>query len=391
MNQLLTNDGALDAYRKLRSMGAIKDDPDQELAAHKLQDLHRNLEGYALPERRTRGLMSLFRRDVEHTAPTGMYLYGDVGRGKSMLMDMFFDHAPVAAKRRVHFHEFMLEVHAHLHAWRQMDADARAREISALGVRNGTGDDPLPVIARRVANGATLLCFDEFQVHDVADAMLLGRLFSELFVNDVVIVVTSNRPPDDLYKDGLNRGLFLPFIELIKERLNVFKLAGPIDFRLDRLKGLTVYHAPLDAAAVDDLDAAFASLTGDGDGKPEMLDVQGRKLEIPCAAMGVARFDFDDLCAQPLGAADYLAIAWHFHTVIIANVPQLGSEKRNEAKRFVTLIDALYENRVKFICSAEVEPQHLYPEGSGAFEFERTVSRLMEMQSEEYMAAGHAV
>ena len=391
MDQLLQSDGALEAYRKLRGVGAIKGDPDQERAAHRLQDLHRELDGYALPGARPRGLMSLFRRDVEHTVPRGMYIHGDVGRGKSMLMDMFFDHAPVAAKRRVHFHEFMLEVHAHLHKWRQMDAGERAHEIQESGVRNGTGDDPLPVVARRIASHATLLCFDEFQVHDVADAMILGRLFSELFENGVVIVVTSNRPPDDLYKDGLNRGLFLPFIDLIKERLQVIELAGPTDFRLDRLKGLTVYHAPLDATANDDLDKAFSSLSGDKIGNPESLEVQGRKLEIPCAAMGVARFDFEELCAEALGAADYLAIAWHYHTVIIANVPRLGPENRNEAKRFVTLIDALYENRVKFICSAEVEPQQLYSEGSGAFEFQRTVSRLMEMQSEEYLAAGHAV
>jgi cell division protein ZapE len=391
MDQLLDMDGALDAYRKLRDQGAIKGDPVQERAARVLQDLHQELKGYALPDVKPRSLLSRFRRETVRPPPQGIYLYGDVGRGKSMLMDMFFEHAPVARKRRVHFHEFMIEIHGRLHRWLKMDGDERLREIKESGVREGTGDDPIPVVARRVANLATLLCFDEFQVNDVADAMILGRLFSELLTNGVVVVITSNRPPDDLYKDGLNRGLFLPFIDFLKDRLNILELAGPTDYRLDRLKGLPVYHAPLDGTAQDALDTAFEQLTGTKKGAVEELEVQGRRLTVPCAAMGVARFDFPDLCARPLGAADYLAIAWHYHTVIISNVPELGTENRNEAKRFVTLIDALYENCVKLICSAAVEPLQLYSTGDGAFEFQRTVSRLMEMQSEEYLAAGHAV
>ncbi|NQV20145.1 MAG: cell division protein ZapE [Rhodospirillales bacterium] len=390
MDQLIENDGALAAYRNLCGQGAIKGDLDQERAAHKLQRLHEALSDYKPPAARPRGLISLFRRESGQPTPKGAYIHGEVGRGKSMLMDMFFEHARVSKKRRVHFHEFMLEIHGTLHEWRQMSPEERMREVKQMDIR-GTGDDPIPVVARRVAAQAMLLCFDEFQVNDVADAMILGRLFSELFERGVVIVVTSNRPPGDLYKDGLNRGLFLPFIALIEERLDVIELSGPTDYRLDRLRGLPVYHTPLDETSHKALDDAFAQLTGNSEGEEQELSVQGRTLHVTCAAMGVARFSFAELCDRPLGAADYLNIAWHYHTVILSDVPELGSEKRNEAKRFVTLIDALYENRVKLICSVAVEPQQLYPAGDGTFEFQRTVSRLMEMQSEEYLAAGHAV
>ncbi len=390
MDQLTKHDGALDAYRNLHVQGVLKGDRDQERAIHTLQRLHEALRDYRPPSGKPRGLLGLFRRDVEQPVPRGLYIHGDVGRGKSMLMDLFFDHAPVTRKRRVHFHEFMLEVHGRLHTWRQMAPEQRIREASACGIR-GEGEDPLPVVARQVAEQALLLCFDEFQVSDVADAMILGRLFSEFFACGMVIVVTSNRPPEDLYKDGLNRGLFLPFIELIEERLDVIELAGPMDYRLDQLRGLPVYHTPLDDKSRDALDQTFARLTGGNPAPAQQLQVQGRTVTVPSAAMGVVRFSFTDLCGQPLGAADYLAVARHYHTVVLSDVPELGAAKRNEAKRFVTLIDALYESRVKLVCSSAVPPEQLYPAGDGAFEFQRTVSRLMEMQSEEYLAAGHAV
>lgn len=390
MDQLTQPDGALAAYHRLRDQGALKGDPDQERAARILQHLHEELSDYQPPGARPRGLRALFRRADEQAAPRGVYLHGKVGRGKSMLMDIFVEHANVLKKRRVHFHEFMLEIHGTLHQWRQMSPGEKARELEQSGV-GGNSEDPLSVVARRMAGQATLLCFDEFQVNDVADAMILGRLFSELFENGVTIVLTSNRPPQDLYKDGLNRGLFLPFIDLIEERLDIVELSGPTDYRLELLRGLPVYHAPLNEASRTALDDAFARLAGGNRGGAQDLSVQGRIVPVPCAAMGVARFSFADLCECPLGAADYLAVARHYHTVILSDIPELGSEKRNEAKRFVTLIDALYENHVKLICSGAVEPQHLYPSGDGAFEFQRTVSRLIEMQSEEYLAAGHAV
>jgi cell division protein ZapE len=389
MDQLTTHDGALDAYRNLHVQGVLKGDRDQERAAHKLQRLHEALRDHRPPENKPRGLWGLFRRNFDQPAPRGLYIHGDVGRGKSMLMDLFFDHAPVARKRRVHFHEFMLEIHGRLHEWRQTSREERIREARARGLR-GEGEDPLPVIARQVAEQALLLCFDEFQVHDVADAMILSRLFSEFFANRMVIVVTSNRPPQNLYENGLNRGLFLPFIDLIVDRLDVIELAGPTDYRRDQLRGRPVYHTPLDDRSRDALDRTFARLTGGAPGDAEQLYVHGRTVTVPSAAMGVARFSFADLCEQPLAAADYLAVASRYHTVVLSEVPELGPEKRNQAKRFVTLVDVLYENRVKLVCAAAVPPDQLYPSGDGAFEFQRTVSRLMEMQSEEYLAADHA-
>lgn len=380
--------GPLAAYEEMRAAGHLREDPAQLAVVKRLQRLHDEL---ATGSSDKGWLGRLFRRDARPSSPRGLYIHGGVGRGKSMVMDLFFASAPVAKKRRVHFHAFMLDVHARIHEWRRMDRAARERMAW-----RGVGDDPIPPLAARLAEEARLLCFDEFQVTDVADAMILSRLFTALMDAGVVVVATSNRVPEDLYLGGLNRQLFLPFIALVRERLDVIPLDGPTDYRLARLAGAKVYHWPISDDATRALSEAFYRLTDNEVGDrsavgPEEIEVQGRKLYVPVASRGVAVFSFKRLCANPLGPADYLAIAWRYHTVIIVGIPRLGPEKRNEAKRFVTLIDALYENRVKLLCSAEAPPEELYPAGDGAFEFERTVSRLNEMQSADYLAQGHGV
>ncbi|HEX4891311.1 MAG TPA: cell division protein ZapE [Alphaproteobacteria bacterium] len=370
-------------YRERVQSGQVKADPAQEFAIEKLQTLEDALGRYRHAAR-NRVLAWLGRETAP--PPRGLYLWGEVGRGKSMLMDLFFDTVPVARKRRVHFLQFMLETHEAIHAWRQAN---KRGEISQAGKSNG--DDPIAPVARAIADKVQLLCFDEFQVSDVADAMILGRLFTALFEHGVVVVLTSNRAPDTLYEGGLNRQLFLPFIELLKQRLEVVQLVSSTDYRLARLSGHPVYHTPLGPAADREMDAAWLRLTDVPRGKPMRLEVQGRKLLVPQAASGVARFGFADLCEAAVGGPDYLQIAWTFHTVLLDHIPCMDRGQRNEAKRFVTLIDALYDNRVKLICSAGGPPDALYPAGDGSFEFARTVSRLMEMQSVEYLAMGHAV
>lgn len=376
-------DSPVAALRERRRKGALKSDPAQDLAAEKLQLLHQALKNYvplghqgALAGWKAR--LGLARRQED--PPQGLYIFGAVGRGKSMLMDLFFDSAPVPAehKRRVHFHAFMIEVHQRLHAWRQRT--------------KGAESDPIPKLAEEIAAETWLLCFDEFQVSNIADAAILGRLFAALFDDGVVVVATSNRAPDDLYLGGLQRELFLPFIALMKEKLDVIELDGGVDYRLLRLRGRPVYHQPLTSEAEAALDEAFATLTENGDdhrAEPCTLTVQGRKLQVPLAAKGVARFTFAELCARPLGAADYLALATHFHTLIVSGIPKLGRERHNEAVRFMTLIDELYEHKVNLICSAAVPPMELYTEGDFSFEFQRTVSRLLEMQSDDYLTAPH--
>ena len=370
----------LERYRALRRAGALDPDPAQELAAEKLQMLHHRLAQYD-PSQNAGWRQFLFGRSKKEPAPEGLYIYGAVGRGKSMLMDLFFEGAPIARKRRVHFHAFMGEVHARINEFRKTPAAERANR--------GWGDDPLPPIAADIAEATWLLCFDEFEVRDIADAMLLGRLFGHLFELGVVVIATSNRAPDDLYKDGLNRQLFLPFIETLKQRLDILCLEGPLDHRLARMKGIPVYYTPLDEAARTALDAVFLNLTDQPVGQAGEIQVKGRTLAVPQQAKGVARFSFAELCESALGAHDYLALTEHFHTVILDGIPQLGPEMRNEARRFVILIDVLYDNGVKLVASAATAVDQIYPAGDGGFEFQRTVSRLIEMQSADYFEAPH--
>lgn len=366
-------EGPLPAWRALVEAEVLSGDPDQEVCARALQELHHMLGSAAASG--TGGLLArlgLVRRpDPAEGTPQGIYIHGEVGRGKSMLMDLFFETAPVGRKRRVHFHAFMAEVHDRAHRMRK---------------RSG---DPIPKLAAQVAEEATLLCFDEFQVDNIADAMILGRLFEALLARGVTVVATSNTAPANLYRNGLQRERFLPFIDMLKDRLHVLELAGGDDHRLARLRGRKVYHAPLDAAADAELDRAFRDLTDLDRGAPDTVSVRGREIAVPEAARGVARFHFDDLCRKPLGAGDYLALAGRFHTFILSGVPAMRPEERNEARRFINLIDALYEARCNLVLSAATGPDKLYPQGLGADIFRRTTSRLIEMQAEDYIARRH--
>lgn len=365
----------LERYRELRDTNALMRDPSQKLAVEKLQSLHHALKGYQpagdswLSGWKDR--FGLGRRSEE--PPQGIYMYGPVGRGKSMLTDMFFDTAPVDRKRRVHFHSFMLEIQKRL-------TDLRKR---------GKQDDPLMQVASEIAEESWLLCFDEFHVVNIADAMILGRLFQAFFDHGVVIIATSNVAPQDLYKGGLQRERFLPFIDLIMQKLDVLDIGVGRDFRLDRLKGDPVWHTPLGDASAAMLDKAFATLTDNATPQREEIELQGRSLIAERAARGIARFTFDELCNKPRGAADFLAIASRFHTVMVDDIPRLEAAERDAAKRFVVLVDSLYEHKVNLFATAAAEPGALYTEGDTAFEFERTVSRLMEMQAEDYLDSQH--
>jgi cell division protein ZapE len=329
------------------------------------------------------GLLGRFFGTRE-TVPRGLYMYGGVGRGKSMLMDWFYEAAVFAPKRRTHFHAFMLDVHARINAWRKLDKDGR--RASPHHVR-GAGDDPIAPVARAIASEAKLLCFDEFHVTDITDAMILSRLFEALWNNEgAVVVATSNRAPDTLYENGLNRGLFMPFIKMMPDHLIIHAFDGNTDHRLRALTAAPVYHVPLNAASAAAMSAAWGRLTRGAEPALSELIVQGRTLSFPKTARGVLWSDFSSLCEANRSPAEYLEISQSFHTVILEDVPEMGAHMRNAAKRFVTLIDALYETRTKLIVSAAVEPALLYERGDGAFEFERTVSRLMEMRTEEYLS-----
>ena len=367
-------DGPLFAYRAMVRDGALEPDPIQELAAEKLQSLYRALKSYR-PEGGAfawKAVLGLARRRED--PPQGLYLYGPVGRGKSMLMDLFVADAPLAHKRRVHFHQFMIEVHEALHRWR------KAQKTS------GDREDPIELVADGIAKEVWLLCFDELEVRDIADAMILGRLFEALFQRGVVMVCTTNTPPDELYKDGLQRELFLPFIEIIKQKLDVLELTARKDYRQARLAGREMWHTPLGPAATAALEHIFDDLADGAAAAAEELTVKGRTVTVPLAARGVARFHFDALCRAALGAEDYLAIARRYHTLVLDGVPAMDQAMRNEARRFITLIDVLYENRVRLAASAETGPEDLVTADSHAAEYRRTASRLAEMRSAAWVS-----
>ena len=354
----------LEFYRARVAAGDMEGDAAQAAVVERLDALAIDLSRWR--PRRLNRIAHLFASRAE--VPRGLYIHGGVGRGKTLLMDMFFRAVDFEPKRRIHFHEFMGEVH-------ELLAEAR----------HAVEGDPIPHVAASVVRKAQLLCFDEMHVTDIADAMILGRLFKKLFEAQVVLVVTSNSAPSDLYRNGLQREHFLPFIQLLQDRLDVVELDAAKDYRLDRLAGQPLYFTPLDENARRALNAAFTRLTGVWTGPPMTLESRGRKLVVPQAARGVARFSFSDLCVQPLGANDYLVLARSFHTLIIDGIPAMGSEKRNEARRFINLIDTLYDNHVGLVASAAVEPGDLYVAGDGADLFARTVSRLMEMRTQSYL------
>jgi cell division protein ZapE len=373
----MPHNGPLSLYRAKLQRGELKPDPAQGLAAEKFESLYHALRTYQPASGPTgwKARFGLARRVEEPTPPLGLYIYGEVGRGKSMLMDLFYSTAPVKAKKRTHFHEFMRDFHAEVHRWRQTKRSSDA--------------DPIPPLAKKIAEEAWLLCLDELEIHDITDAMIVGRIFDELFKAGTVVVTTSNRHPDDLYKNGLQRDRFVPFIGLIKQKLDLLHLQSDTDYRLGRIKGAAIYHAPLGAEADQAVEDLFSRLVDGRPVKPDVILVGGREVPVPLAAGDVARFDFEDLCGKPLGPGDYLQVATLYDSVVITNVPLLGPENKDKARRFVTLIDALYDHRTMVVISAAAPPETLYPEGQGAFEFQRTVSRLMEMQSEEYLRASH--
>ncbi len=363
------NEGPLFAYRQMVRDGALQPDPIQELAAEKLQSLCRALAHYQ-PAGGISGwkaVLGLARRRED--PPLGLYLYGPVGRGKSMLMDLFIAAVSLTAKRRVHFQQFMIEVHEALHRWRQAQK------------KSGDREDPIELVAEAIADEVWLLCFDELEVRDIADAMILGRLFEALFERGVVVVCTTNVAPDDLYKDGLQRALFLPFIELIKKKLDLLELSAQKDYRQARLEGREVWHTPPGPRAMAALDEIFADLTEGVEAASEELTVKARAVKVPTAARGIARFHFDDLCRTALGSEDYLTIARHYRMVLIDGIPVMDETMRNEARRFITLIDALYENRTRLAATAEAAPEDLVTGKTHAQEYKRTASRLAEMRS----------
>jgi cell division protein ZapE len=367
-------------YAALVATGEIRRDPRQQALAARLDRLAARLASHRLA-RKSAALGWMFANHEKNSEPIkGLYIYGEVGRGKTMLMDLFFEACAAKRKRRAHFHEFMADVHQRIH-------DYRAR------LRSGEIDDgdAIGLTAAAIAKEAWVLCFDEFHVTDIADAMILGRLFTRLFEEGVVVVATSNVEPDELYKDGLNRSLFLPFITLLQQHMDVVWLDASADFRLEKLAGFTIWHVPADAAADAALNDTWRRIALGHAGAAHELVVQGHTVRIPRAAMGAARFTFEELCEQPLGATDYLRIAREFHTIVLDHIPVMNYDQRNAAKRFIALVDTLYDNAVKLVASAAAEPSALYTatEGFEAQEFKRTASRLIEMGSQAYLALPH--
>jgi len=365
-------------YQALVSSGAIEPDAAQAEAAEAFAGLEQQLASYK-PLRKQSLLGRLFA-DKDEAPPRGLYVHGDVGRGKTMLMDMFFQQSLVVHKRRAHFHEFMAEVHERIYGFRQ--------NIARGEIADG---DVIALTAASIFEQAWLLCFDEFHVTDIADAMILGRLFSKLFELGTVVVATSNVAPEDLYKGGLNRSLFVPFIAQIADHMDVLRLDARTDFRLEKLAGVKMWLVPADRAAAAALEKAWAKMTGKAPCKPRDISIKGRVLHVPCSAQGVARFSFADICEKPLAASDYLRLAHDYHTIMIDRIPVMDYPERNAAKRFIALIDTLYDNAVKLMASAQADPLSLYlaTEGHEANEFKRTSSRLIEMSSESYLALPH--
>ncbi|QQO15065.1 AFG1 family ATPase [Bradyrhizobium diazoefficiens] len=368
-----------EAYQAQIASGAIEPDAAQAEVAEAYAALDQRLATYK-PQRKQGLLSRLFSNGDKDEAPRGLYIHGEVGRGKTMLMDLFFQHSTVEHKRRAHFHEFMADVHERIYDYRQ-------------GISRGQipDADVIALTAQAIFEESWLLCFDEFHVTDIADAMILGRLFAKLFELGTVVVATSNVAPDDLYKGGLNRSLFLPFIKQITDHMDVARLDARTDFRLEKLQGVPMWLTPADGDADAALDRAWSKMSGGAKCKPRDISIKGRILHVPCSAHGVARFSFVDLCEKPLGASDYLRLAHDYHTILVDHIPVMDFSQRNAAKRFITLIDTLYDNAVKLMASADANPISLYlaHEGTEAMEFKRTASRLIEMSSESYLALAH--
>jgi cell division protein ZapE len=375
---LSTRDSFRQHYQALVSSGTIERDAAQAGIADAFAALDQRLAGYN-PARKRRLLGRLFR-DKDEAPPRGLYIHGDVGRGKTMLMDLFFQTSSVEHKRRAHFHEFMADVHERIYGFRQ-------------GIARGqiADGDVIALTAHAIFDEAWLLCFDEFHVTDIADAMILGRLFAKLFELGTVVVATSNVAPDDLYKGGLNRALFLPFIAQIEAHMDVMRLDARTDFRLEKLTGVKMWLVPDDGDAASALNKAWTKMTGNAPCKPRDISIKGRTLHVPCSSDGVARFAFADLCEAPLAASDYLRLARDYHTILVDHIPVMDYPDRNAAKRFISLIDTLYDNAVKLMASAAADPVSLYlaTDGNEANEFKRTSSRLIEMSSESYLALPH--
>ena len=367
----LINATPLDRYHAQLNHRELDPDPAQERAALSLTRLYHDVLAYEEQRKGWRNKVML--RVVKKMPPRGIYLHGPVGRGKSMVMDIFYESIPLSIKkRRVHFHQFMIEVHDYIHS-RQSD-----------GVLEDM-DAALPSLALVISNRSRVLCFDEFHVTDVADAMLLSRLFTAMFDQGISIVITSNWEPNDLYKGGLQRDRFLPFIKLVKERMEVVAVDSATDYRAKKLKEMSVYFSPLNPETYQRADALFQSLTAGEEADEDLVTVKGRTIQVPIAAKGVARFSFSQLCERPLGAEDYLALAKRYHTVFLEHIPHLGYDRRNEAKRLMTLVDVLYDNHRNLVITADETPQKIYTGHDHAFEFQRTISRLLEMQSEQYL------
>lgn len=367
----------VERYDAMVLAGEIESDPAQKRIAADLNRLADELENRRMAKKSS-ALGWLFARRERENPLKGLYIHGGVGRGKTMLMDLFYRSLKNQAKRRIHFHEFMADVHDRIYEWRQK---AKRGEVK--------GEDPIAPVATEIAEEANILCFDEFQINDIADAMIIGRLFSCLFAHRVVVIATSNTAPDDLYEDGLNRALFLPFIDLIHQHLDVDRLDARTDFRLEKLSSHPVYFLPLGEKSEQAMDVAWTRWTNGTGGVEGSIEVKGRTIAVPAHASGAARFAFNDLCANNLGAGDYLKIAHTYHTVFIDRIPVMGPDRRNEARRFINLIDALYDNNVKVVASAAQAPAALYAEGDGADSFTRTASRLIEMRSESYLSSPH--